>query len=120
MTRQSAFPYRIGPDGRTATTGAERHIRDLIEQVLFTEPGERVNRPEFGCGLKQLVFAGNSPQLAAATQLLVQGALQRWLADLIQVEAVEVVSDEAQLKIDVRYRLMRTEERRLASFEREF
>ena len=68
---------------------SDDHIRDLIEQVLFTAPGERVNRPNFGSGLLQLVFAPNSDELAAATQFLVQGALQQWLGDLIQVEGVE-------------------------------
>ena len=84
--QQIAYPYHIEGRGRTATTDPDSHIRDLIEQVFFTSPGERVNRPTFGGGLLELVFAPNSDALAAATQFLVQGALQQWLGDLIPVE----------------------------------
>ena len=73
------FPYHVDGRGRTAETDEDDHIRDLIYQVLFTNPGERVNRPDFGCGISQLVFMPNSDVLAAATQFLVQGALTRWL-----------------------------------------
>ena len=73
------FPYQFNTRGRTAEADEDRHIRDLIEQLLFCSPGERVNRPDFGTGLLQLVFAPNSPELAAATQLMIQGALQQWL-----------------------------------------
>ena len=62
------FPFRIDKRGRTTVTGENDHIRDMIEQVLFTNPGERVNRPDFGCGLKRLLFMPNSQPLAAATQ----------------------------------------------------
>ena len=75
----------------------DRHIRDLIEQLLFTNPGERVNRPEFGSGLGQLIFAPNSPELATAVQFLVQGALQQWLGDLIAVERVQVDAVDSAL-----------------------
>jgi phage baseplate assembly protein W len=78
------FPYHIDSQGRTATTDLEDHIRDLIEQVLFTSPGERVNRPDFGTGLLRLAFDPLSPEIAAALQFTVQGALQRWLAELIE------------------------------------
>ena len=76
---QVDFPYRIDGRGRTATTSEDDHLRDLIEQVLFTAPGERVNRPTFGSGLLRLVFAPNGDALAAATQMTVQGNLQQWL-----------------------------------------
>jgi phage baseplate assembly protein W len=102
------FPFAFDGRGRTAATGYEDHVRDLIEQVLFTSPGERVNRPTFGCGLLQLVFAPNSDALAAATQLTVQAALQQWLADLIQVSAVEVEHVESTLRVTVTYALRRT------------
>lgn len=115
---QIDFPYQIARNGRTAQTGTEDHIRDLIEQVLFTAPGERVNRPTFGCGLLQLVFAPNSPELAAATQFLVQGSLQQWLGDLILVNAVEVESLDATLRVSVVYTLRRTQEQQTAFFER--
>jgi uncharacterized protein len=75
----------------------------MIYQVLFTSPGERVNRPDFGCGLLQLVFEPNSEALATATQFLVQGALQRWLADVIQVEQLGITSEEERLMVDIIY-----------------
>jgi phage baseplate assembly protein W len=115
---QIDFPYQIARNGRTALTGTEDHIRDLIEQVLFTAPGERVNRPNFGCGLLQLVFAPNSPELAAATQFLVQGSLQQWLGDLIIVNAVEVESLDSTLRVSVVYTIRRTQEQQTAQFER--
>jgi hypothetical protein len=96
-------PFHFDARGRSAETDADDHVRDLILQVLFTSPGERVNRPEFGCGLKQLVFAPNSDALAAATQQLVQGALQRWLQEVISVERVTVVAAESRLEVTVVY-----------------
>ena len=90
-------PFAIDASGRTAVTGADDHVRDLIMLVLFTAPGERVNRPEFGCGLKQLVFAPASDALAAATQQLVHGALIRWLDRVIAVESVDVAVGDAEL-----------------------
>jgi phage baseplate assembly protein W len=106
--------------GRTAETDDAEHIRDLIEQVLFTSPGERVNRPTFGSGLMQLVFAPNSDTLAAATQLAVQGALQQWLGDLIVVESVQVENVDSTLKVQVQYIVRRTQERQAAAFQRNF
>jgi len=111
------FPFRFDARGRTARTTHEDHVRDLIAQVLFTSPGERVNRPDFGCGLKQLVFAPNSTELAAATQALVQGSLQQWLGDLIQVERVEATADESSLEVSLTYVLRSSGERRTDSFE---
>jgi hypothetical protein len=75
----------------------------MIYQVLFTSPGERVNRPDFGCGLLQMVFMPNSDALAAATQFMVQGALQRWLVDIIQVEQVRVANEQQRLVVEVSY-----------------
>ena len=112
------YPYRFDGKGRTASTSDEDHVRDLIEQVLFTAPGERVNRPTFGSGLMQLVFAPASEELATATQFLVHGSLQQWLADVIQVEDVAIEIDDAKLTATVVYRLLRTQERRTERFER--
>lgn len=97
------FPYHIDGRRRTAETGEDDHIRDLIHQVLFTSPGERVNRPDFGCGIAQLVFMPNSDVLAAATQFLVQGALTRWLDDVIAVQRVEVVAADNALTVLVAF-----------------
>jgi phage baseplate assembly protein W len=113
---QIDYPFCIDSRGRTASTDQVNHIRDLIEQVLFTAPGERVNRPDFGSGLMQLVFAPNSDELATAIQFMVQGALQQWLGDLIQVEAVQVESEEATLRVTVQYVVLRNQQRHVAQF----
>ena len=107
------FPFHLDGRGRSATTDDDDHIRDLIYQVLFTNPGERVNRPDFGCGLKALVFMPNSDVLAAATQTLVKGSLQRWLENEIRVEDVTVAAVEARLEVTVVYRTRTSDERRV-------
>ncbi|WP_435281584.1 GPW/gp25 family protein [Streptomyces koelreuteriae] len=88
-----AFPFRADRRGRTAHAGHGEHVHDLIEQLLFTSPGERVMRPDFGCGLLDLVFAPNSPELISTLELSVQAALQRWLGDLIEVTALDIDSE---------------------------
>ncbi len=112
------FPYQFDDRGRTADAAEEDYIRGLVEQVLFTSPGERVMRPDFGSGLMQLVFAPNSPELAATTQFLVQGALQQQLGDLIAVESVEIETLDSTLRVTVGYTIRRTQAARVASFER--
>lgn len=104
------YPFHIDGRGRTALAGAEDYVRDLIEQVLFTAPGERVNRPDFGSGVMQLVFAPTSAELAAATQLLVQGALQQWLGDVVEIESVQAETEEATLRVTVSYRIRRNQQ----------
>jgi uncharacterized protein len=112
------YPFRFDDRGRTALTNEDEHIRDLIEQVLFTAPGERVNRPTFGSGLMQLVFAPNSDELAAASQFLVQGALQQWLGELIAVENVQVEATDSALRVVIQYVIRRTQVRETAEFTR--
>jgi len=100
------FPYRIDGTGRSAQTSAADHVRDLIEQVLFTAPGERVMRPTFGSGLMALVFEPNSVQLAATTQFLAQASLQQHLSHLIAVQAVTVEPIDSALVVSVSYTLL--------------
>lgn len=112
------YPYHFDHRGRTAGADDDAHIRQLIEQVLFTSPGERVNRPTFGCGLMQLVFAPNSDTLAATTQFVVQSALQQWLGELIEVEGVQVENLDSTLSVSIQYVVRRTQERQTAAFSR--
>jgi phage baseplate assembly protein W len=112
------FPYLIDTHGQTAVAADEDHIRDMIGQVLFTAPGERVNRPTFGSGLPGLVFEPNAPDAAAATQFQAHGALQLWLGDVIEVQDVTVEADGEVLRVLVRYLIRRTQQRRLAEFRR--
>lgn len=111
------YPYQVDGRGRTRQAEEEDWIRGLVEQVLFTAPGERVMRPEFGSGIRQLVFAPNSPELAATTQALVKGALQQWLGDLIVVDEVEISSEDATLAVTVRYVVRSTDTPRVERFQ---
>jgi len=114
---QIDYPFHFDDRGHTAATDDNDHIRDLIEQVLFTNPGERVNRPTFGSGLLQLVFAPNSDTLATATQMSVQAALQQWLGNLIAVESVEVTNIDSTLQVQVTYVVRSTQQRSVAQFQ---
>ena len=109
-----AFPWRLDHRGRTAIADDAEHIRHLIELLLFTAPGERVNRPDFGSGLRQLIFSPASSELASATQIVIQGALQQWLGELINIESVDVDVEESRVDITVQYKVRRTQERRTA------
>jgi len=112
------FPFHLDGRGRVAETDDAEHVKDMIEQFLFTNAGERVNRPDFGSGLLQLVFAPNSPELAAALQFTVQAGLQRWLGDLIDVQTLEVTAQDSRLRVDLQYALRRTGQSRRETFER--
>ena len=112
------FPLHFDARGRTALTDGDDHIRDMIEQLLFTNPGERVNRPNFGSGLLGMVFEPNSPELAATLEFGMQAAIQRELGDVVELRALDVTSDEARLRVLVQYVVRRTGEARTETIER--
>lgn len=101
------FPYQFDGRGRTLDPLAD-YLRQLVEQVLFTSPGERVNLPDFGSGLLQLPFAPESVEMAAATQFTVQGALQKWLSAYIKVLSVTATAVESTLTVTVTYTPLNT------------
>ena len=109
------FPFRFDARGRTATTTADDHVRDMIEQLLLTAAGERVNRPDFGSGLLQMVFAPNTPEVAAALQFTTEAALQRWLGDVIELRSLQVTSEDATLRVTVQYTIRRTGQTQVAT-----
>lgn len=111
-----AFPFSFDSTGRTAQTSLADHVYDMIELILFTSPGERVNMPTFGSGTAQLVFAPNSDVLAAAQQQAIQAGLQQWLSDLIRVNSVRVVAQESTLQVTVVYTLVATQEQQTQQF----
>ncbi len=111
------YPLHFGATGRTVSTDDADHVRDLIEQLLLTSPGERVNRPDFGSGLMDLVFAPNSAELAAGLEFSMQAAIQQWLGDLIQVTSLEVSAEDSTLRVELHYVLHRTGETRRAVVE---
>ena len=112
------FPFHIDTRGRTAECNDAAHVRDMLEQLLFTNAGERVNRPEFGSGLMQLVFAPNSPELAAALQFTIRAAIQQYLGDVLDLLALDVTSEDSTLRINIKYALKRTGDVRSETFER--
>lgn len=112
------FPLRIDGRGRTAAGSYDQHVEDLLQQLLFTNTGERVNRPTFGSGLLQMVFAPGSDEIAAATRFLVEGAVQQWLGDVLQVESVDARQEDSRLTVTVVYRVRQTQERQQVTFER--
>jgi phage baseplate assembly protein W len=116
--RNIDFPFHLDGSGRVATTGYDNHIVDMIEQILFTSPGERVNRPDFGCGIQQLLFAPESAELIAAGRMQVQAALSRWLEDRIQTVSVDVAVADSKLTITVEYIVLRHGGVRRAEFSR--
>ena len=113
-----AFPFRIAGDGRTAATTDSDHVRDMIELLLFTQAGERVMRPDYGTGLLQFLFAGNSPELAAALQLTVSATLAQFLGDVIDVGELEVEAVDSQLRVTLTYAIHATGETRTDTFVR--
>lgn len=114
------FPLHLDGRGHVAITDPADHVRDMIEQLIFTSPGERVNRPDFGSGLMQLVFAPNSPESAATVQFTLQAALQQWLGSAIQIEKVEVSSQDSTLEVIVQYTVRLTQQTQTAQFSRTF
>jgi phage baseplate assembly protein W len=98
------YPYQIDARGRTALTNSrDDHIGQLLEQLLLTRPGERVNRPDFGCGLGNLVFEPNSARMAAALEVSVVTSVGQWLGDLIQLQNVDVEAQEEKLLVNISY-----------------
>jgi len=113
------FPFQVDGRGRTGATDDRDHIRDMIEQLLFTNPGERVNRPEFGSGLLQMVFQPNSTELAAALQFTLQASLQQVLGNVIQLQAVKVDAIDSTLQVTVQYVVRTDQQVQTAQFSRE-
>lgn len=107
----TAFPLQINKQHHTSMVSQQQYIRQLIEQVLFTLPGERVNQPDFGSNIMSFIFAPLNDELAIAHQFLIQSALQQWLGDLIQVEAVNIVQDEEKANITVQYIVLQSQQR---------
>jgi uncharacterized protein len=111
-----AFPYGFDATGHTAQADPAAHVADMIEQILFTSPGERVNRPTFGSGTAQLVFAPNSDVLASAQQQAIQAGLQQWLSDLIRVQSVAVTAEESALQVTVVYTVIQSQQQQTQQF----
>jgi phage baseplate assembly protein W len=117
--RHLAFPFHVGPDGRTATSASlDEHVSGEIIQLLLTNPGERPFLPAFGGGLRRLVFERNDDVSAGLSKALVSHALSRWLGQRVKVESLEVTADESRLAVDLRYRVIATGQEKQLRFER--
>lgn len=117
---QVGFPFQIDGRGRLADPPYDLYVYELIEQLLFTSPGQRVNRPDFGCGLLELAFDPRDAEQVTATEFLIQSALQRWLGEIIEIERVTTSSSgESTLVVKVAYLLRSDRRRRVATFQPE-
>jgi len=112
--RDYAFPFRIDPGSRQAAgAGYADHVRQMIRQLLLTTQGERADLPELGCGLRALLFAPHSETLDAMTEMMIVGALNRWLGEEVEVRGVHVATpdeapDRAQVIVEITYILLQT------------
>jgi phage baseplate assembly protein W len=118
MARTLGLPFQIGALGAPRTANRAVGARQQIEQLLFTLPGERVNRPDFGCGVQRLVFSGASAEAAAATEYVVRVAMGKFLTDVLTVDAVKVTVDDVTLSVDILYTLVDTGEEMADTFKR--
>lgn len=114
---QVDFPYHFDGRERTSETSEEDHIRDLIEQILFTNPGERVNRPQFGAGVYQLLFAPISDEQVATIEFMIRGALQQYLGQRIEVQDISAEGVDSAITITIAYRILRSDALSSASFK---
>ncbi|QIO61609.1 GPW/gp25 family protein [Rhizobium leguminosarum] len=115
---QIAFPYTFDANRSTALAIGPAHVRQMLEQLLFTMPGERVNRPDFGCGIQRMVFAPQSTEVMATLQALVESEIHRWMGDVISLRKLEVFSEDATLRVLLEYQLPRDNTVRAERFER--
>ena len=120
-TRIHSIRYPFGIDRGAGTLAEEpsynKHIEQLMLQVLFTAPGERINRPDFGCGLRRMVFAPNSPETASLTKIMIFQALERWLSTVIEVIDVDALAVNETLEIKIVYLVKARQERRYLNIE---
>ena len=115
LEQSLAFPFRAADRGNAAVSPRARAVHEQLEQLLLTVPGERVNRPDFGCGVQRLVFGGASPEVASAAEYVISAAVQRYLGELLEVDAVRVTVEDTQLFVDVLYTLLDTGEELVAT-----
>jgi len=117
---QINFPFQIDKNGKTAiVSDEESHVKQMVEQLLFTTPGERVNRPTFGTGINQLIFDPLRNEIFSAIQVLIQGALQQWLGDKIILNSVQVDSQDSILQVQIQYLIKNTNQVKVIQLSRQ-
>ncbi len=114
-----SFPFRIGGDGRTArVTRMEEHVREEIIQLILTNPGERLFLPEFGGGVRRLVFEGVYETTAAITKAAITRAISRWLGHRVTLQDLDVTVENEKIDVEIHYRIAGTEDTRIMKFQR--
>jgi uncharacterized protein len=114
-----SFPFRIGPDGRTATVSTlEEHVKDELIQLILTNLGERAFLPEFGGGVRRLVFEGADETTAGVTKAMLTQAISRWLGHRITLEDLKVKVENEKIEVEIKYRIAGAEDTRIMRFQR--
>ena len=114
-----SFPFRIGPEGRPVqVTTLEEHVRDELIQLLLTNPGERAYLPEFGGGVRKLVFEPADQAAQAMTKSMIAEAISTWLGDRIELEELNVMIEDSTIEVEIAYRIAGTEDSRVIKFQR--
>ena len=118
--RHLSFPFRVGVDGRTAQVSSlEEHIRDEIIQLLLTSPAERLFLPEFGGGVRRLVFeAADETTTGAMAKAVITQNMKRWLGHRVELESLTVVVENEKIEVEIIYRIAGTEDKRVLKFQR--
>jgi phage baseplate assembly protein W len=117
--RHLSFPFRIGPNGRTAQVNSyEDHVRGELMQLILTDPGERPFLTEFGAGIRRLVFENMDATTAGMTKASITQAITRWMGHRIDLEDVQVTVEHSTMEISIQYRLAGTEDSRVMKFQR--
>ena len=118
--RHLSFPFRVGVGGRTAPVGTlEEHVRDEIIQLLLTSPAERLFLPEFGGGVRRLVFeAADETTTGAMAKAVITQNMGRWLGHRVELESLTVAVENEKIEVEIIYRIAGTEDRRVLRFQR--
>lgn len=112
------FPFQFNLYGHISSTTYDLHIQEMLEQILFTSPGERVNRPDFGCGVELMVFGSTSPEILSVKQTQINSQIQKWLGHLIQVLEVKITTNENRVEILIRYMIYQNQQETTQVFSR--
>jgi len=117
--RHLSFPFHVGNDGRTAQVSSlEAHVRDELIQLILTNPGERPFLPEFGGGVRRLVFENSDETTAGVVKSVITQAISRWLGHRITLEDLQVTVENETIEVEIKYRIAGTEDTRVMRFER--
>jgi phage baseplate assembly protein W len=114
-----AFPFRIGTNGRAVQVATlEDHVRDELVQLILTNPAERLFLPEFGGGVRRLVFENIDDTTGAMVKAVLTRSISRWIGNRVTLEDLAVVVENETIAVDLKYRIAGTEDTRVLKFQR--